>query len=120
MKSRGSTPFANTRNGEIAKDWLDIDHDHIVLIDGPILTQNLLSQDAAHNLLAAITSSHQAIGFIKELSANPLLVAIWLRSTSRGKHLCSSIGLTSSKNGSGMGKKQSPSGLEPTPPTSFA
>ena len=68
--------FREYAEREIAKDWLDIDHDHIVLIDGPILTQNLLSQDAAHNLLAAITSSHQAIGFIKELSANPLLVAI--------------------------------------------
>ena len=60
----------------MAKDWLDINHDHIVLIDGPILTQNLLSQDAAHDLLENIVSSQRAIGFIKELSANPLLVAI--------------------------------------------
>ena len=60
----------------MAKDWLDINHDHIVLIDGPILTQNLLSQDAAHGLLESISSSRRAFGFIKELSANPLLVAI--------------------------------------------
>ena len=57
-------------------DWIHTQHDHIVLIDGPILTQNLLSQDAAHSLLEAMASSHQVIGFIKELSANPLLVAI--------------------------------------------
>ena len=60
----------------MVKDWLNLHHDHIALIDGPILTQNLLSQDAAHSLLEAIASSHQAIGFIKELSANPLLVAV--------------------------------------------
>ena len=68
--------FREYEEREMAKDWLEIGHDHIVLIDGPILTQNLLSQDVAHNLLEAIASSHQAIGFIKELSANPLLVAI--------------------------------------------
>lgn len=68
--------FREYEERAMAKDWLDIDHDHIVLIDGPILTQNLLSQDVAHSLLEAIASSHRAIGFIKELSANPLLVAI--------------------------------------------
>ena len=68
--------FREYEEREMAKDWLDIDRDHIVLIVGPIMTQNLLSQDAAHSLLEAISSSHRAIGFVKELSANPLLVAI--------------------------------------------
>ncbi len=68
--------FREYEERQMARDWLDMDSNHIVLIDGPILTQNLLSQDAAHGLLQAIASSSRAIGFIKELSANPLLVAI--------------------------------------------
>ena len=76
MKSRGSTPFVNTRNGR----WLRTGLIYIPTISSSLTDQsspqNLLSQDAAHGLLKDIASSQQVIGFIKELSANPLLVAI--------------------------------------------
>ena len=60
----------------MALEWLDEADDHIVLIDGPIATQNMLTQDSARDLLQQILDTKRAIGFIKTLSANPLLSAI--------------------------------------------
>ena len=68
--------FREYEEREVAYQWLQEDDRHIVLLDGPILTQNMLTQDRAHNLLHNIVSEARAIGFIKNLSANPLLSAI--------------------------------------------
>ena len=68
--------FREYEEREIAYSWLQESEEHFVLIDGPILTQNMLTQDAARDLLQAIVESSQAIGFIKNLTANPLLSAI--------------------------------------------
>ena len=68
--------FREYHEREIALDWLRESEDHIVLIDGPIATQNLLTQDAARDLLGKLLETRRAIGFIKTLSANPLLSAI--------------------------------------------
>ncbi len=68
--------FREYEEREIAHEWLQEDEAHIVLIDGPILTQNMLSQDRARILLEDLVSDRRAIGFIKDLSANPLINAI--------------------------------------------
>ena len=68
--------FREYEEREIAHRWLQKNDNHVVLIDGPILTQNMLSQDRAHDLLQKIVADHRAIGFIKDLSANPLVNAI--------------------------------------------
>ena len=68
--------FREYEEREVAYEWLQEDERHIVLLDGPILTQNMLTQERAHALLHNIVSGGRAIGFIKNLSANPLLSAI--------------------------------------------
>ena len=68
--------FREYEEREVAYEWLQEDDRHIVLLDGPILTQNMLTQERAHALLHDIVSDGRAIGFIKNLSANPLLSAI--------------------------------------------
>lgn len=68
--------FREYEEREVAYTWLQEDSRHIVLLDGPILTQNMLTQEAAHALLLNIVSDGRAVGFIKDLSANPLLSAI--------------------------------------------
>ena len=68
--------FREYEEREFAYVWLQEDERHIVLLDGPILTQNMLTQESAHNLLNNILTEERAIGFIKNLSANPLLSAI--------------------------------------------
>ena len=68
--------FREYEERDVAYGWLQDDDDHIVLLDGPILTQNMLTQEQAHSLLSDIVSTERAIGFIKNLSANPLLSAI--------------------------------------------
>ena len=68
--------FREYEEREVAYEWLQEDEDSIVLIDGPILTQNMLTQDRARDLLFDLVNDGRAIGFIKELSANPLLSAI--------------------------------------------
>ena len=68
--------FREYEEREIAHGWLKENDEHVVLIDGPLLTQNTLSQDRAHDLLLKLISDRRAIGFIKDLSANPLINAI--------------------------------------------
>lgn len=68
--------FREYEEREMALDWLRESESHIVLLDGPILTQNMLTQDRAHDLLEQLVDEQRAIGFIKDLSANPLLSAI--------------------------------------------
>ena len=68
--------FREYEEREIAHEWLQESKNHFVLIDGPILTQNMLSQDRARELLQRIVDDGRAIGFIKDLSANPLISAI--------------------------------------------
>lgn len=68
--------FREYEEREVAYGWLQEDDRHVVLLDGPILTQNMLTQERAHALLNSIVSEERAIGFIKNLSANPLLSAI--------------------------------------------
>ena len=68
--------FREYEEREVAQEWLEENNDRIVLIDGPLLTQNLLSQIAARDLLERMIISERAIGFIKDLTPNPLLVAI--------------------------------------------
>lgn len=68
--------FREYEERELANEWLQGDEKRIVLIDGPVLTQNLLSQNTARTLLGSIITTKRAIGFIKDLSANPLLAAI--------------------------------------------
>ncbi len=68
--------FREYEEREIAHSWLQENDNHVVLIDGPVLTQNMLSQDRAHDLLQKLVTDRRAIGFIKDLSANPLVNAI--------------------------------------------
>lgn len=68
--------FREYEEREIAYEWLREDNCRVALIDGPILTQNMLTQDRARDLLRDIVGNGRAIGFIKNLSANPLLSAI--------------------------------------------
>ena len=68
--------FREYHEREMALEWLAEAEDHIVLIDGPIATQNMLTQDSARGLLKQVLDTKRAIGFIKTLSANPLLNAI--------------------------------------------
>ena len=68
--------FREYEERELANEWLQEDEERIALIDGPVLTQNLLSQVTARDLLEEMIDTRRVIGFIKDLSANPLLVAI--------------------------------------------
>ena len=68
--------FREYEEREVAYKWLQEDDQHFVLLDGPILTQNMLTQDRARDLLRDLVASGRAVGFIKNLSANPLLSAI--------------------------------------------
>ena len=68
--------FREYHEREMALEWLNEAEDHFVLIDGPIATQNMLTLDSARDLLQQILDTERAIGFIKTLSANPLLSAI--------------------------------------------
>ena len=68
--------FREYHEREMALEWLNEAEDQIVLIDGPIATQNMLTQDSARGLLQQILDMRRSIGFIKTLSANPLLSAI--------------------------------------------
>ena len=68
--------FREYEERELANEWLKEDEERIALIDGPVLTQNLLSQVTARDLLQEMIDTGRVIGFIKDLSANPLLVAI--------------------------------------------
>lgn len=68
--------FREYHEREVALEWLNESDDHIVLIDGPIATQNMLTQNLARDLLKQLLDTQRAIGFIKTLSANPLLSAI--------------------------------------------
>lgn len=68
--------FREYEEREVAHEWLQEEDRHIVLLDGPILTQNMLTQERARDLLNDIVDDGRAIGFIKNLSANPLLSAI--------------------------------------------
>ena len=71
-----TTTFREYGERELAHDWIKEADDRFVLLDGPVLTQNMLTQSDARELLEAITGSKRAIGYIKDLSANPLLMAI--------------------------------------------
>ena len=68
--------FREYEEREIAHEWLKESENHFVLLDGPVLTQNMLTQDSARELLQKLVADGRAIGFIKNLSANPLLSAI--------------------------------------------
>lgn len=68
--------FREYEERELAEEWLQENDQRLVLIDGPVLTQNLLSQVTARGLLKRLIADGRVIGFIKDLSANPLLVAI--------------------------------------------
>ena len=68
--------FREYEERELANEWLQEDEERIALIDGPVLTQNLLTQKEARDLLEEIVGTGRVIGFIKDLSANPLLAAI--------------------------------------------
>ena len=68
--------FREYQEREIAHSWLLENDNHIVLIDGPLLTQNMLSQERSHKLLEELIADGRAVGFIKNLSANPLVNAI--------------------------------------------
>ena len=68
--------FREYEERELANEWLQENENHVVLIDGPILTQNMLTQDTARDLLNKLISTRRTIGFIKDLTANPLLSAI--------------------------------------------
>ena len=71
-----TSTFREYGEREVALEWLAGNPDRFVLVDGPVLTQNMLTQDPARDLLERLVETRHAIGFIKELSANPLLAAI--------------------------------------------
>ena len=68
--------FREYHEREMALEWLNESEDNIVLIDGPFATQNMLTQVKARDLLEELLETRRAVGFIKTLSANPLLSAI--------------------------------------------
>ena len=76
LEQSWTSTFREYGEREVALDWLEGDEDRFVLIDGPVLTQNMLTQDRARELLERLVRTRRAIGFIKELSATPLLAAI--------------------------------------------
>ena len=82
-----TSTFREYGEREVALGWLEADEDRFVLIDGPVLTQNMLTQDRARDLLQSLVETRRAIGFIKELTANPLLTAIGY-ALRPGKPLC--------------------------------
>ena len=71
-----TTTYREYGERELAHDWLKENDEHLVLLDGPIMTQNMLTQEQARELLQSVVNTKRAIGFIKDLSANPLLMAI--------------------------------------------
>jgi len=71
-----TSTFREFGEREVALGWLDDGDGRFVLLDGPVLTQNMLTQDRARELLERLVATRRAIGFIKDLSANPLLAAI--------------------------------------------
>ena len=71
-----TSTFREYGERELAYRWLQEDDDRIVLIDGPVLTQNMLTQNQARDLLKDLVATERVIGFIKNLSANPLLEGI--------------------------------------------
>ena len=70
-----TSTFREYGERELALRWLEDDDRRFVLIDGPVLTQNMLTQDRARDLLERLVETRRAIGFIKDLTANPLLTA---------------------------------------------
>ena len=54
--------FREYAEREVALGWLNEDPDRVVLLDGPILTQNMLTQREAHDLLQALVETGRAIG----------------------------------------------------------
>lgn len=68
--------FREYHERELALEWLNEAEEKVVLVDGPIATQNMLTQEPARDLLQRVLDTERAIGFIKTLSANPLLSAI--------------------------------------------
>ena len=68
--------FREYQERDVVQSLLDGDLDTYVLVDGPVITQNMLTQKTTQDLLGQILASGRAIGFIKNLAANPLLVAI--------------------------------------------
>lgn len=68
--------FREYHERRIALDWLNESEPHYVLIDGPVATQNMLTQNEARTLMHDLLATGRAIGFIKNLSANPLLYAV--------------------------------------------
>ena len=68
--------FREYHEREVALRWLTESDERFVLIDGPVVTQNMLTQDSARDMLQQVLDTQRAIGFIKTLSANPLLSAI--------------------------------------------
>ena len=68
--------FREYQERDVIQSLLYGDLNTYVLVDGPVITQNMLTQKIAQDLLGQILASGRAIGFIKNLAANPLLVAI--------------------------------------------
>lgn len=68
--------FREYEERELAKEWIQVDSEHVALIDGPVVTQNLMTQNEGRSLLESLIRTGRAIGFIKDLSANPMLTAI--------------------------------------------
>ena len=71
-----TSTFREYGEREVALEWIESNQDRFVLIDGPVLTQNMLTQERARVLLQRLVETRRAMGFIKELPANPLLTAI--------------------------------------------
>ena len=68
--------FREYEERELADEWLRGDPERIALIDGPVVTQNLMTQNEGRSLLESLIRTGRAIGFIKDLSANARLAAI--------------------------------------------
>ena len=71
-----TSTFREYGEREVALDWLEDNEGRLALIDGPVLTQNMLTQDLARVLLQRLIETSRAIGFIKDITANPLLTAV--------------------------------------------
>ena len=71
-----TSTFREYEERELAVELLENDRVDAVLLDGPIMTQNLLPQAEGRNLLKRLTATGRAIGYIKDLSANAPVKAV--------------------------------------------
>ena len=60
--------FREYEERELAYEWLEENDKRIALIDGPVLTQNLLTQVTVRDLLEKIVGTRRVIGLFRTIA----------------------------------------------------